>query len=73
MFLGLTVRMVVAYLTVVGTDLNVKERIFIPLAWFPKATVQAAIGAIAYDTAVEKGATDLIPLGKQVFSDAVPS
>ncbi|BFZ03687.1 hypothetical protein BsWGS_06726 [Bradybaena similaris] len=71
LFLGLTVRMVVAYLTVVRTDLSVKERIFIPFVWFPKATVQAAIGAIAYDTALEKGATDLIPLGKQILTIAV--
>ncbi|CAG5128446.1 unnamed protein product [Candidula unifasciata] len=71
LFLGLTVRMVVAYLTVLRTELNVKERFFIPLSWFPKATVQAAIGAIAYDTAVEKGAADLIPLGKQILTIAV--
>ncbi|XP_012945768.2 sodium/hydrogen exchanger 9B2-like, partial [Aplysia californica] len=72
LFMGLTVRLIVAFLTVLRTDLNLKERFFIPCSWFPKATVQAAIGAIAYDTAIDKGATELVPLGKkQQLEDAI--
>lgn len=41
--IGLTVRIVVAYLAVMRTNLNWKERLFIPLAWLPKATVQVKI------------------------------
>ena len=29
-----------------GTDLNFKERIFVSIAWIPKATVQAALGGV---------------------------
>lgn len=41
----------VTYLTVANADLNVKERLFVALAWIPKATVQAAIGPLALDMA----------------------
>ena len=34
-----------------GGDLSLKERIFVSLAWLPKATVQAAIGPLALDKA----------------------
>ncbi|KAH9495832.1 Sodium/hydrogen exchanger 9B2 [Bulinus truncatus] len=71
LFAGLLVRILAATLTTLRTDLNKKEKFFVSLAWIPKATVQAAIGAVAYDTAVEKGATDLIPLGKKILNQAV--
>ena len=57
-----------------GGELNAKERIFIALAWLPKATVQAAIGSIAYDYAwdISDGAeTDETRLGRQVLTIAV--
>lgn len=44
--LCLMVRMVGVYVSVLGTKLNRGERIFSMLAYTPKATVQAAIGAI---------------------------
>jgi hypothetical protein len=65
--IGLIIRMAVAFLTVQGTDFNLKERFFIPLTLFSKGTVQAAIGAIAYDNAVVQGDADLIILGKKVI------
>ena len=34
-----------------GGDLSLKERIFVSLAWLPKATVQAAIGPLALTNA----------------------
>merc|ERR1719376_198717 len=71
LFLGLAGRLVVSFLTVLKTELNKKERFFIPCSWFPKATVQAAIGAIAYDTAVDKGETELEEPGKKVLTLAV--
>ncbi|GFR63530.1 mitochondrial sodium/hydrogen exchanger 9B2-like, partial [Elysia marginata] len=70
LFMGLIVRMGVASLVGLKSELNLKERLFLPLAWIPKATVQAAIGAVAYDTAVEKNETELIPLGKKVLTIA---
>ncbi|CAG7720688.1 unnamed protein product, partial [Allacma fusca] len=34
-----------------GSDFNKKEKIFVALAWIPKATVQAALGPVALDAA----------------------
>ncbi|KAK3698371.1 hypothetical protein RRG08_022932 [Elysia crispata] len=70
LFMGLAVRMCVASVVGLKSDLNLKERLFLPLAWIPKATVQAAIGAIAYDKAVKDDETDLIPKGKTVLTIA---
>jgi NhaP-type Na+/H+ or K+/H+ antiporter len=47
--------MITSALVVFGADLNLKEKLFISLAWLPKATVQAAIGPIALDFVREKG------------------
>jgi len=38
--IGMVIRLVVSFFAVWGTDLNLKERLFIPFAWLPKATVQ---------------------------------
>ena len=51
--IGLIVRLIISQLSVLGGDLNLQERIFVSLAWLPKATVQAAIGPKALDTAKE--------------------
>ena len=48
---GLVVRLIISQLAVLGGDLSLKERLFVALAWLPKATVQAAIGPIALDKA----------------------
>ncbi|GFR84750.1 mitochondrial sodium/hydrogen exchanger 9B2-like [Elysia marginata] len=69
--IGLCFRALVSYLAVLGTDLNLKERLFIPIAWLPKATVQAAIGAVALDRAKDVGDEDLIKLGEQILMLAV--
>ncbi len=44
--IGLIFRSVGVWLSVIGTKLNVKERIFCVIAYLPKATVQAAIGSV---------------------------
>lgn len=51
---SLTFRVFASVLAVLGSGMNLKEKLFIPLAWLPKATVQAAIGATAYDQAKER-------------------
>ena len=48
---GLVVRLVVTYLSVSDARFSPRERLFVALAWIPKATVQAAIGALALDLA----------------------
>jgi len=51
--ISLAARVVVTFCAVLGAGMNWKELLFIPLAWLPKATVQAAIGAVALDRANE--------------------
>lgn len=48
---GLAVRLLVTYLSIARDRFTHRERLFIALAWIPKATVQAAIGALALDLA----------------------
>lgn len=38
--IGLVLRCFAAFFAVFGTALNLKEKLFIPFAWLPKATVQ---------------------------------
>jgi NhaP-type Na+/H+ or K+/H+ antiporter len=54
-FIGLTARSIGTYLSVLGTDYNWKERIFCVVAYVPKATVQAAIGAVPLEAGVAGG------------------
>ncbi|KAI5609279.1 sodium/hydrogen exchanger 9B2-like, partial [Silurus asotus] len=50
---------------------NLKEKIFISLAWLPKATVQAAIGSTALDMARSQGDEQLEHYGMDVLTVAV--
>ncbi len=43
---ALLVRSVGVYLSLIGTNLNFKERLFCIISYLPKATVQAAIGSV---------------------------
>ncbi len=43
------------YLCLIGTALNTKERLFVVISYMPKATVQAAIGAIPLSAGVASG------------------
>lgn len=45
-FIGLVFRSIGTWICLLGTKLNVKERLFCVIAYLPKATVQAAIGSI---------------------------
>lgn len=56
--IGLLARSVGVMLSLLGTELNRKERLFSIIAYLPKATVQAAIGGIPFTMGVESG--DLI-------------
>lgn len=55
---GLMARSVGVVISLLGTNLNIKEKVFCILAYIPKATVQAAIGAIPLSMGVSSG--DLI-------------
>ena len=54
-FTGLIGRSVGVIISTLGTDLNWKERIFCIVAYIPKATVQAAIGAIPLGLGIPSG------------------
>ena len=69
---GLIVRLVVTYAAVSGDRFSTRERGFIALAWIPKATVQAAIGALALDAARQTNAGAQAEIhGTQVVTIAV--
>ena len=38
--ISLIIRLITTYLGLLGNELNLKERLFIAIAWLPKATVQ---------------------------------
>lgn len=52
---GLTARSLGVLISTISTSLNYKERLFCVIAYWPKATVQAAIGAIPLTLGVEGG------------------
>ncbi|SHH36346.1 cation:proton antiporter [Tepidibacter thalassicus] len=53
--IGLVARSIGVFLSVLGTDLNYKERLFCIISYIPKATVQAAIGAVPLAVGVVSG------------------
>ncbi|WP_099189925.1 cation:proton antiporter [Tepidibacter mesophilus] len=53
--IGLLARSIGVLISVKGTNLNYKERLFCVISYTPKATVQAAIGSIPLATGVESG------------------
>ncbi|XP_062598598.1 sodium/hydrogen exchanger 9B2-like [Saccostrea cucullata] len=71
--IGLVVRIAVSFCVVFGSGLTIKEQLFVALAWFPKATVQAAIGGLALDAAIKMGDPTLINLGTSILTTAVLS
>uniref|UniRef100_A0A671Q1X6 Cation/H+ exchanger transmembrane domain-containing protein n=1 Tax=Sinocyclocheilus anshuiensis TaxID=1608454 RepID=A0A671Q1X6_9TELE len=68
---GLLVRVLVTFCMVLFAGFNMKEKIFISLAWMPKATVQAAIGSTALDMARSAGDEQLQIYGLDVLTVAV--
>lgn len=56
---ALVLRIIGVYISLIKTNLNVKERLFCAIAYLPKATVQAAVGAIPLSAGVTAGNTIL--------------
>ncbi|XP_039206624.1 sodium/hydrogen exchanger 9B2-like [Crotalus tigris] len=67
---GLIARVTATFILVFFAGFELKERIFIALAWIPKATVQAAIGSVALDTAREQADKQLEKYGMDVLTVA---
>ena len=55
LLIGLIGRSIGVMFSLLNTDLNWKERIFCVIAYIPKATVQAAMGAVPLSLGVESG------------------
>jgi NhaP-type Na+/H+ or K+/H+ antiporter len=53
--LGLLARAAGTYVSLIKTDLNFREKLFCMAAYIPKATVQAAIGAVPLSIGVKSG------------------
>ena len=58
-FIGLLFRSIGVMLCMIHTPLNLKERIFCVISYLPKATVQAAIGAVPLSLGLPCGQTAL--------------
>ncbi|XP_072319039.1 sodium/hydrogen exchanger 9B2 isoform X2 [Eucyclogobius newberryi] len=71
LFIALLVRVLFTFVCVLCAGFNMKEKVFIALAWMPKATVQAAIGSTALDMARSKDDKILEKNGMYVLTVAV--
>ncbi|XP_072261746.1 sodium/hydrogen exchanger 9B2 [Pyxicephalus adspersus] len=68
--IALIVRICFTFLMVSWAGFQMKEKIFVSLAWMPKATVQAAIGSVALDMARSIGDKQLEEYGMDVLTVA---
>ncbi|XP_069834486.1 sodium/hydrogen exchanger 9B2-like [Dendropsophus ebraccatus] len=68
--LALIIRICFSFLMVSWAGFNLKEKIFISLAWMPKATVQAAIGSVALDMARQTGNKKFEDYGMDILTVA---
>ncbi|CAO2600109.1 Sodium/hydrogen exchanger 9B2 [Lemmus lemmus] len=68
--IAVLIRILTTFLMVCFAGFNIKEKIFISFAWLPKATVQAAIGSVALDTARVHGEKQLEAYGMDVLTVA---
>ncbi|VDN98960.1 unnamed protein product [Rodentolepis nana] len=66
-------RLLGSFLAVLPSKMNMKERLFVAIAWIPKATVQAAIGPLALDAARKFGDPDQIRWGEEIITLAALS
>lgn len=67
------IRMAATVASMFGAGFNNKEKLFIAIAWLPKATVQAALGSVPLDNARSKGTEEEIMFGRTVLTLAVLS
>lgn len=68
--IAVLIRILTTFLMVCFAGFNLQEKIFISFAWLPKATVQAAIGSVALDTARSHGEKQLEDYGMDVLTVA---
>ncbi|XP_077574807.1 sodium/hydrogen exchanger 9B2 isoform X1 [Stigmatopora nigra] len=73
LLIALVVRLLFTYVCVLFAGFNIREKLFIALAWMPKATVQAAIGSTALDMARTREDKQMQKYGMDVLTVAVLS
>lgn len=71
LLIALLVRVLFTFVCVLCAGFNMREKVFIALAWMPKATVQAAIGSTALDMARTRDDQQLQKYGMDVLTVAV--
>ncbi|VDO52560.1 unnamed protein product [Haemonchus placei] len=73
--IGLLFRFIASFLAVFVTTLTLRERLFVAVAWMPKATVQAALAPVVLDMARSKDGVDstYVDYGIVIFTIAVLS
>jgi len=64
---GLTARSLGVWLSLLGSELNSRERLFCMIAYLPKATVQAAMGAVPLAMVMEGSITSMSTENGQVI------
>jgi NhaP-type Na+/H+ or K+/H+ antiporter len=70
--LGLTARSIGVWLSLLRSDLNARERFFCVIAYWPKATVQAAMGAVPLAMVMEGKMTSMTAeSGQMILAIAV--
>ena len=65
--LGLTARSIGVWLSLLRSNLNARERLFCVIAYWPKATVQAAMGAVPLAMVMEGKMTSMTVENGQVI------
>lgn len=70
LLIALLVRVLFTFVCVLCAGFSTREKIFIALAWMPKATVQAAIGSKALDRARQMNDNQLEKYGMDVLTVA---
>ena len=68
---GVVARAITVLFAIQGNKLNIRETIFVMIAWLPKATVQAAIGSAALDQATRSGTEEETEYGRTVLTIAL--
>ncbi|CAH8509857.1 unnamed protein product [Dicrocoelium dendriticum] len=69
LLIAVVMRIGATVLAVLPSKMNMKERLFVGFAWLPKATVQAAVGPVALDTARKLHAPpEIIHYSEQVLT-----
>lgn len=65
--------MLATYFSVTFNSFETNEKLFLCIAWIPKATVQAAVGSMALDLAREANNAEFIKIATSVLNLAVLS